>query len=367
MHATVCANTVRFWGSKALRDQWLPRLAADTVGSFCLSEPGSGSDAFGLRTRADKDGDFYVLNGEKAWITNAEHSGLFLVFATVDSDKAHKGITCFAVDKNTPGLEIGAKEDKLGIRASSTCPVVLQDCRVPADCIVGEVGQGYKYAIGILNEGRIGIGAQMIGLARGCLDATLPYLFERKQFGSNVGDFQGMQLQPVRRAEGFFRRHRGDAATRLRGRRLHGITRKPSQVRGRLHGARGRAAPRLQRGAAQGGGQALRAPGGHGQAQGVARRRTARKAPRSKMRAVAALGRSASRRRRDLVKNASRRGPRAIRVAASTRPGKKREPSRPSGGLNLAPASTRPDDFSRRRSPSSPRPRALSGWAAWAS
>mmetsp|Transcript_20077 Transcript_20077/g.59846 ORF Transcript_20077/g.59846 Transcript_20077/m.59846 type:complete len:412 (+) Transcript_20077:938-2173(+) len=195
VHGTVVANAVRFWGSDALRARWLPRLAQDTVGSFCLSEPGSGSDAFALRTRAVADGDGYVLSGGKAWITNAEHAGLFLVFATVDPGLGYKGITCFAVERGAQGLEVGPPEDKLGIRASSTCPVTLDGVRVAKEAVLGDVGQGYKYAIGILNEGRIGIGAQMVGLARGCFDATLPYLFERTQFGTRLGDFQAMEAQ----------------------------------------------------------------------------------------------------------------------------------------------------------------------------
>ena len=196
VHSTVVNNTINFWGSEALKAKYLPRLASDTVGSFCLSEPGSGSDAFALATKAEKQGDgSYVLNGEKAWITNAELAGVFLVFANADPAAGYKGITCFAVDGDAAGLSVGKKEDKLGIRASSTCPVVLEDVLVAKDAVLGDVGSGYKYAIGILNEGRIGIGAQMVGLAQGCFDATMPYLFERSQFGSAVGDFQGMQMQ----------------------------------------------------------------------------------------------------------------------------------------------------------------------------
>jgi short/branched chain acyl-CoA dehydrogenase len=201
VHSTVVNNTVAFHGSDEIKETYLPRLATDTMGSFCLSEPGSGSDAFSLKTRADvsADGSYYTLNGEKAWITNASHAGVFLVFANVDTSKGYKGITCFVVDKDdipTGGkLAVGPHEDKLGIRASATCPVVLEDVKVPANRVLGEVGQGYKYAIGILNEGRIGIGAQMVGLAQGCFDQTMPYLFERKQFGSAIGDFQGMQMQ----------------------------------------------------------------------------------------------------------------------------------------------------------------------------
>lgn len=166
VHSTVVNNTINFWGSDELKGQYLPRLATDTVGSFCLSEPGSGSDAFSLATRADisADGSYYTLNGQKAWITNAEHAGVFLVFANVDPSKGYKGITCFVVDGSAEGLDVGLKENKMGIRASSTCPVTLENVKVPTANVLGEVGQGYKYAIGILNEGRIGIGAQMVNL-----------------------------------------------------------------------------------------------------------------------------------------------------------------------------------------------------------
>lgn len=192
---TLVNNLFRFYGSKELQDKWLARLATDTVGSFCLSEAGSGSDAFALKTRAEKKGDHYVLNGQKLWITNAGEAGVYLVMATVDPSKGYKGITCFVVERGNPGLELGKKEDKLGIRASSTHPVILTDCKVHESAVMGEVGKGYKYAIEILNEGRIGIGAQMLGLAQGCFDATMPYLGQRKQFGTLIGDFQGMQHQ----------------------------------------------------------------------------------------------------------------------------------------------------------------------------
>ena len=197
VHNTVENNTLKFWGSEDLKAEWLPRLATEMMGSFCLSEAGSGSDAFGLATRADvsSDGSEYKINGSKLWITNAEHAGLFLCFANVDHGLGYKGITCFAVPGDAEGVEVGPHEDKLGIRASSTCPVTFNDVVVPKENILGEVGHGYKYAIGILNEGRIGIGAQMVGLAQGAFDATMPYLFERKQFGSAIGDFQGMEMQ----------------------------------------------------------------------------------------------------------------------------------------------------------------------------
>merc|ERR1719367_1531583 len=154
VHSTVVNNTIAFWGNDAVKQRYLPRLASDTMGSFCLSEAGSGSDAFSLATRADRspDGSCYTLNGQKLWITNAGHAGVFLVFANVDHSKGYKGITCFVVEKGTEGLTVGPHEDKLGIRASSTCPVILENVKVPASQILGEVGHGYKYAIGILNE-----------------------------------------------------------------------------------------------------------------------------------------------------------------------------------------------------------------------
>lgn len=197
VHNTVVNNTLSFWGSDELKEKYLPKLATEYAGSFCLSEAGSGSDAFALKTTAEKsaDGSYYTINGGKLWISNAEHAGLFLVFANANPALGYKGITCFAVPKETEGLEVGPHEDKLGIRASSTCPVTLTDCKVPTENILGELGHGYKYAIGILNEGRIGIGAQMVGLAQGCFDQTMPYLWERKQFGTAIGDFQGMEMQ----------------------------------------------------------------------------------------------------------------------------------------------------------------------------
>ncbi|RLN49410.1 hypothetical protein BBJ28_00016296 [Nothophytophthora sp. Chile5] len=167
------------------------------IGSFCLSEAGSGSDAFALKTRADvsSDGSYYSITGQKMWISNAEYAGVYLVFANVDLSKGYKGITCFIVDREAEGLEIGKPEDKLGIRASSTCPVTLTDVKVPKENVMGEVGKGYKIAISTLNEGRIGIASQMLGLAQGVYDQTMPYLFERQQFGSAIGEFQAMQHQ----------------------------------------------------------------------------------------------------------------------------------------------------------------------------
>ncbi|KAF6107285.1 acyl-CoA dehydrogenase short/branched chain [Phyllostomus discolor] len=165
------------------------------VGSFCLSEAGAGSDSFALKTRADKKGDYYVINGSKMWISNAEHAHLFLVMANADPSKGYKGITCFVVDRDTEGLHIGRAENKLGIRASSTCPLTFENVKVPEANILGQLGHGYKYAIGSLNEGRIGIAAQMLGLAQGCFDYTVPYTKERIQFGKRLFDFQGLQHQ----------------------------------------------------------------------------------------------------------------------------------------------------------------------------
>lgn len=197
VHNTVVNNTLGFWGSDELKEELFPGLASEHFGSFCLSEATSGSDAFALKTSAKKsaDGSYYTISGEKLWISNAEHAGLFLVFANADPSLGYKGITCFAVPKELGGIEVGPAEDKLGIRASSTCSVTFNDVKVPSKYILGEYGHGYKYAIGILNEGRIGIGAQMVGLAQGAFDATMPYLWERKQFGQYIGDFQGMEMQ----------------------------------------------------------------------------------------------------------------------------------------------------------------------------
>jgi len=200
IHNTINNNCFNMWASPRLKDIWLPRLAQDTVSSFCLSEAGSGSDAFALKTTAVKDGDHYVLNGEKMWISSAVESGVFLVMANANPEAGYRGITCFVVPRDTPGLSIGKPEDKLGIRASSTCPVRLEDVRVPAEDVLGEVGKGYKYAINILNEGRIGIGAQMIGLAQGALDKTIPYLHDRQQFDTRLIDFQGVTHQVAQMA-----------------------------------------------------------------------------------------------------------------------------------------------------------------------
>jgi alkylation response protein AidB-like acyl-CoA dehydrogenase len=183
------------WGSDELKQKYLPRLAEGTVGAYALSEAGSGSDAFALACRAEPDGDDWVLNGTKLWITNGGEAEIFVVFATVDPSKGHKGITTFIVEKDFEGFTVGKKEDKLGIRASSTTELILENCRVPGGNVLGEVGKGYKVAIETLNVGRIGIGAQMIGVARGALDATRTYVMEREQFGKPIGSFQAVQFQ----------------------------------------------------------------------------------------------------------------------------------------------------------------------------
>ncbi|GFO36255.1 short/branched chain specific acyl-coa dehydrogenase, mitochondrial-like [Plakobranchus ocellatus] len=182
-------------GTEEQKDNYLPRLATDTVGCFCLSEAESGSDAFALRTSAVKDGTDYIINGTKVWITNAEHADVFLVMANANASAGYKGITCFIVDKDMPGLTIGKKENKLGIRASSTCPINFDNVRVPASHILGDFGKGYKYAIEMLNGGRIGIAAQMLGLAQGCFNHAVAYTQDRKQFGQRIFDFQSMQHQ----------------------------------------------------------------------------------------------------------------------------------------------------------------------------
>ncbi|MEO8736630.1 MAG: acyl-CoA dehydrogenase [Edaphobacter sp.] len=192
---TLCVNALARWATGEQKRQWLPRLAADTVGAYALSEASSGSDAFALQTRAVRHGDDYVLNGQKLWITNAKEAGLFVVFATVDSAAGYKGITAFLVEKGAAGFSVGKKEDKLGIRASSTCELVFRDCVVPGNQVLGEVGKGYKIAIETLNEGRIGIGAQMLGLATGAWGHAAKWAKERKQFGKPLVEFQAMQFQ----------------------------------------------------------------------------------------------------------------------------------------------------------------------------
>jgi alkylation response protein AidB-like acyl-CoA dehydrogenase len=192
---TLVINALMRWASPAQQAGWLPGLAADTVGAYALSEAGSGSDAFALQCRARADGDGWVLDGRKMWITNSAEAGLFIVFATVDADAGYRGITAFVVDRDTPGFAVGKKEEKLGIRASSTCELVLDGVRVAGDAVLGEVGHGYKVAIETLNEGRIGIGAQMLGLAQGALDHTVRYVQERRQFGRTIGSFQAVQFE----------------------------------------------------------------------------------------------------------------------------------------------------------------------------
>jgi alkylation response protein AidB-like acyl-CoA dehydrogenase len=197
---TLVINAFMRYGNDDLRKRYLPKLAAGTVGAYALSEAGSGSDAFALTTRAREDGDHYLLTGRKLWITNGNEADTFIVFATVNPEAGYRGITAFIVERGTAGFTVGKKEDKLGIRASSTCELVLEGVRVPRANVLGDVGKGYKTAIETLNEGRIGIGAQMIGLAAGALDATIKYVKERKQFGKPIAEFQAVQHQIARAA-----------------------------------------------------------------------------------------------------------------------------------------------------------------------
>jgi alkylation response protein AidB-like acyl-CoA dehydrogenase len=197
---TLVINALTRWGHDDLKGRYLPRLAGGMVGAYALSEAGSGSDAFALQTRAVEAGDDLVLTGRKLWITNAKEADLFIVFATVDPSAGYKGITACLVERGTPGFTVGKKEDKLGIRASSTCELLLEGCRVPRANVLGEIGKGYKVAIETLNEGRIGIGAQMIGIAQAALDHAVRYTKERKQFGKAVADFQGVQFELARAA-----------------------------------------------------------------------------------------------------------------------------------------------------------------------
>ena len=194
VHNTLVVNAIRRWASPGQKQKWLPRLAADTVGAYALSEAGSGSDAFGLQTRAEKIASGYRLNGRKLWISNAREAGLFIVFATLDPAAGYKGITAFLVEKGTPGFTVGRKEDKLGIRASSTCELIFDNCEVIEENLLGEPGKGYKIAIETLNEGRIGIGAQMLGLAEGAWGHAARYAKQRKQFGKAIADFQAVQF-----------------------------------------------------------------------------------------------------------------------------------------------------------------------------
>ena len=192
---TLVNNAIERWGDAGQKQQYLSRLATESVGAYALSEPASGSDAFALTTRAVSAGNGYRISGRKLWITNAAEADIFLVFATVDPAAGYKGITCFLIERGTGGFAIGKKEDKLGIRASSTCELILDDVPVAPEQILGEVGKGYKIAIETLNEGRIGIAAQTIGLAQGAFDHALRYARERKQFGKRIGDFQGVQFE----------------------------------------------------------------------------------------------------------------------------------------------------------------------------
>jgi short-chain 2-methylacyl-CoA dehydrogenase len=205
---TLVNNAIIRWGNEDQRSKYLKMLASDTVGAYALSEAGSGSDAFALATKAEDKGDHWVLNGRKLWITNAAEAGIFIVFANANPNAGYKGITAFIIERDFPGFEVGKKEDKTGIRASSTCELILEDCRVPKENVLGEVGKGYKIAIETLNEGRIGIGAQMLGVARGALEYAIAYTKERKQFGQRIADFQGVQFQIA------------DAATQLEAARL---------------------------------------------------------------------------------------------------------------------------------------------------
>jgi alkylation response protein AidB-like acyl-CoA dehydrogenase len=197
---TLCVNALLKWASSDLQQRYLRRLSSGEIGAYALSEAGSGSDAFALTTRAVADGDRFLLTGRKLWITNASEADIVIVFATIDPSAGYRGITAFIVERGYPGFVVGKKEDKLGIRASSTCELLFDGCPVPAANVLGEPGKGYKVAIDTLNEGRIGIGAQMVGIAQGALNAALAYTKERRQFGKAVADFQGVQFQLARAA-----------------------------------------------------------------------------------------------------------------------------------------------------------------------
>jgi alkylation response protein AidB-like acyl-CoA dehydrogenase len=192
---TLVNNALLKWGNAEQKKRYLPRLASNTCGAYALSEAGSGSDAFALQTRAELKGSEYVLNGRKLWITNGKEAGVFVLFATIDPAAGYKGITAFIIEKEFRGFSVGKKEDKLGIRASSTCELILEDCHVPKENVLGEAGKGYKIAIETLNEGRIGIGSQMLGIAQGAWDCAAKYAKERKQFGKPIAEFQGIQFQ----------------------------------------------------------------------------------------------------------------------------------------------------------------------------
>ena len=197
---TLVINALARWGNDDIKRRYLPKLATSTIGAYALSEAGSGSDAFALATRAVERGGDWVITGRKLWITNGNEADLFIVFANINPEAGYRGITAFLVERGTPAFAVGKKEDKLGIRASSTCELLLEECRVPRANVLGEIGKGYKVAIETLNEGRIGIGAQMIGLAQGALDHTIKYTKERKQFGKPIADFQAVQHQIARAA-----------------------------------------------------------------------------------------------------------------------------------------------------------------------
>jgi len=192
---TLVNNALLRWANEEQKKRYLPRMTTELVGAYALSEAGSGSDAFALQTKAELRGDEYILNGRKMWITNGKEAGLFILFANIDPAQGYRGITAFLIEKDFPGFSVGKKEDKLGIRASSTCELILEDCRVPRANVLGEAGKGYKIAIETLNEGRIGIGAQMLGVARGAWEYAAKYAQERKQFGKPIAEFQGIQFQ----------------------------------------------------------------------------------------------------------------------------------------------------------------------------
>jgi len=195
VHNTLVNNALLRWGSPEQQSRYFPQLTSGLLGAFALSEPGSGSDAFALATRAERQGDRWSLTGTKFWITNGAEAGLFIIFANADPAKGYKGITGFLVERAFPGFAVGKKENKLGIRASSTTELILEDCAVPEENVLGPVGQGYKISIETLNEGRIGIGAQMLGVATGALEAATAYVKERRQFGKTIAEFQAVQFQ----------------------------------------------------------------------------------------------------------------------------------------------------------------------------
>ena len=192
---TLVTNAILKWGTEAQKENYLPKMASSWVGAYALSESSSGSDAFALKLKAEKKGDKYILNGTKLWITNGNEASFFIVFANIDLSMGYKGITAFLVEKTFPGFKVGKKEDKLGIRASSTCELLFENCEVPVANVIGEVGKGYKIAIETLNEGRIGIGAQMVGIAQGAYEAALKYVKSREQFGKSISSYQGVQFQ----------------------------------------------------------------------------------------------------------------------------------------------------------------------------